>query len=204
MCALSLLCQKGIGILFLHQVFYYLSTPFPSCPRKKRSEKSTENFPLHWSAWKYFGLWSSCRIFQNYSTQLMDLKPADHWLLCIKAHVQVSLSMYLSVLQDQGQSYQHFVVQRITKTQSNKGTWKSKFGASPQDSERNLILIKWSNNTSRHRRLICGYEEVQGAFPENRKGFFWKLMAKKIVLEFCTSFCSITEHSTKVSAVLDE
>lgn len=102
MCVLSLLCQQEIGTLFLHQIFYYLSL----CVLPAQGEKNVKNqqkyFPLHWSAWKNFGLCSSHRMFQNYSPQLMDLKTAEHWLLCIKAHVQVSLSIYLSVLQDQG------------------------------------------------------------------------------------------------------
>lgn len=70
--------------------------------KKKKVKNQQKYLPLHWSAWKNFGFCSSHRIFQNDSPQLMDLKTAEHWQLCIKAHVQVSWSMYLRVLQDQG------------------------------------------------------------------------------------------------------
>lgn len=62
--------------------------------------------------------------FKTFPLQLMDLKTAEHWLLCSKAHVHICLSTHLSVFQDRGGVSSILLYKGWQSPQSSKRTLK--------------------------------------------------------------------------------
>lgn len=149
-------------MLYLHQVFCYFSTLFPSCPRKKISENPTEIFSSALVCLKEF--WY-VEFSQNTSKLFSPANgPENCWALAAVHHSTCAgkfkhvFKCFAGSRELSELSYQHFVVQRITKypvQQSN--IENSVLGHPLKSSTRNWILIRWSYNTLRCRGLICGY-----------------------------------------------
>lgn len=193
-------------MLFLHQAFYYISTPFPSCPRKKRSEKPTEIFSSALVCLKEF---SFVEFSQNISKLFPPAKgPENCWALAA-VHQSTYAGKFEHVFKCFAGSRAELSAFCCTKDNKVPSPaeehWEFTFGASTWEQWKEL---DFNQMILQHMKKICEYKTVQGVFPETRKGFSWKLMTKKTFLSFAPLSAALqvfmTEHSTKVWAVLDK